>query len=67
MSKFRWIFTFSKTHYAGLLLLVLLLVTAQFLIYIIQHQAVTSYGQLTQEEKEWLAVQAEIDSIKRQN
>lgn len=65
MSKFRWIFTFSKTHYAGLLLLVLLLVTAQFLIYIIQHQAVTSYGQLTQEEKEWLAVQAEIDSIKK--
>jgi DNA uptake protein ComE-like DNA-binding protein len=64
MSKFRWIFTFSKGHYAGLLLLVFLIVSAQLVIYILQHQEASSFNQLNKEEKEWLAIQAEIDSVK---
>lgn len=64
MSKFRWIFTFSKGHYAGLLLLVFLIVSAQLVIYIIQHQEASSFNQLNKEEKEWLAIQTEIDSVK---
>lgn len=64
MSKFRWIFTFSKGHFAGLLLLVFLIVSAQLVIYLIQHQEASSFNQLNKEEKEWLAIQAEIDSVK---
>lgn len=64
MSKFRWIFTFSKGHYLGLLLLVLVITSTQLFIYFIQHQKKSSMVTLSKEEQNWLAVQTEIDSIK---
>ncbi|WMW78322.1 helix-hairpin-helix domain-containing protein [Flavobacterium sp. 20NA77.7] len=64
MSKFRWIFTFSKGHYLGLLLLILLITSAQLVIYFLQHQKTASCVILSKEEQNWLAVQSEIDSVK---
>ncbi|SEP81030.1 ComEA family DNA-binding protein [Flavobacterium urocaniciphilum] len=54
---------FSKTHYLGIAILLFLIGALQFLIYWNTTSA-TDNVELSKEEKEWLSVQNEVDSLK---
>lgn len=54
---------FSKTHYLGIAILLFIIGALQFLIYWNTTSA-TDNVELSKEEKEWLSVQNEVDSLK---
>ncbi len=59
---------FSKGHYLGIAILICSIGSLQLFIYWYNNQKdTTSFAALTQEEKNWLLAQNEIDSIKEVN
>lgn len=58
---------FSKGHYFGIAILICAIGLLQLFIYEFNNQKDTTSLDLTQEEKNWLLVQNEIDSIKEVN
>ncbi len=58
---------FSKGHYFGIAILICAIGLLQLFIYGFNNQKDTTSLDLTQEEKNWLLVQNEIDSIKEVN
>ncbi|WP_396181195.1 ComEA family DNA-binding protein [Flavobacterium sp.] len=58
---------FSKGHYFGIAILICSIGLLQLFIYWYNNQKDTTSFELTQEEKNWLLVQNEIDSIKEVN
>ena len=58
---------FSKGHYFGIAILICSIALLQLFIYWFNNQKDTASLALTQDEKNWLLVQNEIDSIKEVN
>lgn len=58
---------FSKGHYFGIAILLILIGILQFCIYWFNNQTTSIAITLSQEEKKWLLVQNEIDSLKEVN
>ena len=58
---------FSKGHYFGIAILLLLIGLLQLFFYLIDNKISSDDFVLSQEEKKWLLVQIEIDSLKEVN
>lgn len=67
MRPFRFFYQYSKEQQKGVLVLLVVILLVQLAYYAIDAFGVTTENKKSVEEKEWLAHQAEIDSLKENN
>ncbi|OIQ21052.1 MAG: hypothetical protein BM557_04665 [Flavobacterium sp. MedPE-SWcel] len=64
MRPFRFFFHYTKGQRKGIVALFLLIITIQIIYFVVNSYTWESKEQQTAEAKQWLALQAEIDSLK---